>query len=234
MTRLTELSSETRTAALWRILKFVTDPGGLTPDQIQTILPILEDEARAREAKQIHYLLGRSGIKRVKRLDDFDWKFNPKLPREKFMAFRNSSWIDNTQNLLLIGPSGVGKSHLAAALCYEAIQKGIATAFISCFDLVAKLKRARNKHTLIQYYSTVKVFCLDELGYVFPSQEEANDIFQIISKRSEIGSTLVTTNLVPSAWGKIFDAATATAILDRLSLKGTFLTLEGDSYRGRK
>ena len=225
MTRLTEL---------WKLLKFVSDPSPLTPEAIQTILPIFEAEAQAREIKQIHYLLGRSGIKRVKRLEDFDWKFNPKLPREKFMAFRNSAWAHNTQNLLLIGPSGVGKSHLASALCYEAIQKGIATAFISCFDLVAKLKLARNKHTLIQYYSTVKVFCLDELGYVFPSQEEANDIFQIISKRSEIGSTLVTTNLVPSAWGKIFDAATATAILDRLNLKGTFLTLEGDSYRGRK
>jgi DNA replication protein DnaC len=219
---------------LWKTLKFVSDPGALSPDQIQTILPILENEARAKEIRQIHYLLGRSGIKRVKHFEDFDWKFNPQLPREKFMAFRNSPWTDNTQNLLLIGPSGVGKSHLASALCYEAIQKGMTTAFISCFDLVAKLKRARNKHTLIQYYSTVKVFCLDELGYVFPSQEEANDIFQIISKRAEIGSTLVTTNLVPSAWGKIFDAATATAILDRLNLKGTFLTLEGDSYRGRK
>ena len=225
MTRLTEL---------WKILKFVTDPGGLTPEAVQTILPVLEEEVRARRLRQIHYLLGRSGIKRIKRLEDFDWKFNPKFSRDKFMAFRNAPWIDNAQYLLLIGPSGVGKSHLASALCYDAIQQGIATAFISCFDLVAKLKLARNKHTLIQYYSTVKVFCLDELGYVFPSQEEANDIFQIISKRSEIGTTLVTTNLVPSAWGKIFDAATATAILDRLNLKGTFLTLEGDSYRGKK
>ena len=225
MTRLTEL---------WKILKFVTDPGGLTPEAVQTILPVLEEEVRARRLRQIHYLLGRSGIKCIKRLEDFDWKFNPKFSRDKFMAFRNSPWIDNAQNLLLIGPSGVGKSHLASALCYDAIQQGIATAFISCFDLVAKLKLARNKHTLIQYYSTVKVFCLDELGYVFPSQEEANDIFQIISNRSEIGTTLVTTTLVPSAWGKIFDAATATAILDRLNLKGTFLTLEGDSYRGKK
>src|SRR3989338_8325050 len=225
MTRLTEL---------WKILKFVSDLSPLTPEAAQTILPILEEEARARELRQIHYLLGRSGIKRIKRLEDFDWKFNPKLPREKFMAFRNSPWTQNAQNLLLIGPSGVGKSHLASSLCYEAIQKGIPTAFISCFDLVAKLKLARSKHTMIQYYSGVKVLCLDELGYVFPSQEEANDIFQIISKRSEISSTLVTTNLVPSTWGKIFDPATATAILDRLNLKGTFMTLEGRSYRQPK
>lgn len=225
MTRLTEL---------WKILKFVTDPPELTPEQIQTILPIFEEEAGAREVKQIRYLLTRSGIKRIKRFEDFDWKFNPKLPREKFLAFRNSPWIQNTQNLVLIGPSGVGKSHLASALCYEAIHQGIPTAFVSCFDLVNKLKRARNKPALIRYYSAINVFCLDELGYVFPTQEEANDIFQIISKRSEIASTIVTTNLIPSAWGKIFDAATATAILDRLNLKGTFLTLEGNSYRGKK
>ena len=233
MTPLSEQPSA-MTASLWKTLKFVSDYTVLTNEQAQVILPLLQEEARAREIKQIHYLLARSGIKRIKRLEDFDWKFNPKLPREKFMTFKNSPWTGRAQNLLLIGPSGVGKSHLASALCYEAIHQGIATAFISCFDLVAKLKRARNKHTLIQYYSTVKILCLDELGYVFPTQEEANDIFQILSKRSEIASTLVTTNLVPSAWGKIFDAATATAILDRLNLNGTFLTLEGDSYRGRK
>jgi DNA replication protein DnaC len=98
---------------------------------------------------------------------------------------------------------------------------------------VRRLKAGRNKDTLIRYYSTVKVFCLDELGYVFPSQEEANDIFQIVSRRCELLSTLVTTNLVPSRWGSIFEASTATAILDRLSLKGTFLTMEGKSYRSR-
>ena len=233
MTPLTELSSA-RIASLWETLKFVSNPAELTSAQANSILPVFEEEARARELRQIRYLLQRSGIKRIKRFEDFDWKFNPKLPREKLMAFANTSWSENIQNLVLIGPSGVGKSHLASALCYQAIQQKIQTAFIPCFDLVAKLKRARNKHTLIQYYSTVKVFCLDELGYVFPSQEEANDIFQIISKRSELATTIVTTNLIPSQWGKIFDAATATAILDRLNLKGTFLTLEGDSYRGRK
>lgn len=224
----------TRLNELWKTLKFVSDPPVLSPEELRTLLPVLEEEAAARETRQIRYLLGRSGIKRIKRLDDFDWMWSPKLPRDKFMAFRNSPWIENTQNLVLIGPSGVGKSHLASALCYEAIQNGVTAAFIPCFDLVAKLKRTRNKHALIDYYATVKVFCLDELGYVFPTREEANDIFQIISKRSEMTATVITTNLIPSQWGKIFDAATATAILDRLNLRGTFLTLEGDSYRGRK
>src|SRR3989338_7716647 len=127
MTRLTEL---------WKILKFVTDPGGLTPEAVQTILPVLEEEVRARRLRQIRYLLGRSGIKRIKRLEDFDWKFNPKLPREKFMAFFNSPWIEHVENLVMIGSSGAGKSHLAAALCYQAIQKGVPTAFLTCFDLV--------------------------------------------------------------------------------------------------
>jgi DNA replication protein DnaC len=233
MTRLIELSSA-RTAALWNSLQFISALPDLTPEETGVLVPILEEEAKARESRRIHYLLTRSGIKRIKRMEDFDWKWSAKLPREKFMAFRNSPWIESAQNLLLIGPAGVGKSHLASSLCYEAIQRGIPTAFISCFDLVQKLRRSRNKPAMIQYYSTVKVFCLDELGYVFPSQEEANDIFQIISKRCELAATIVTTNLVPSQWGKIFDAATATAILDRLNMKGTFLTLEGESYRGRK
>ena len=199
----------TRLIELWKILKFVSDPPELTQEQIQIILPILEEEARMRELKQIHYLLQRSGIRRIKRLEDFDWKFNPKLSREKFMAFRNSPWIQNNQNLVLIGPSGVGKSHLASALCYEAIQKGIATAFIPCFDLVAKLKRARDKHTLIHYYSTVKVFCLDELGYVFPTQEEAMIGLSVLTTTLSIYLLLEacsidqTTNGFPSK-GRIF------------------------------
>lgn len=224
----------TRLDELWKLLKFVSDPSGLSGPEKELLIRVLEEEYEARRTRQIRYLLQRSGIRRVKRLEDFDWAFNPKLPREKFMAFRNSDWREQNANLVLIGPSGVGKSHLASSLSYEAIQEGVTSIFISCFDLVAKLKASRNKQTLIQYYSTVKVLCLDELGYVFPSQEEANDLFQIVSKRSELFSTIVTTNLIPSQWGKIFEAATATAILDRLSLKGTFLTLEGRSYRSGK
>jgi DNA replication protein DnaC len=224
----------TRFLELWKELKWISDPAEFNAQQIETLLAVFEQEARVRKLKHIRYLLQRSGIKRVKLLEDFDWTFNPKLPRDKILDFFGSPWVENAHNLVLIGPSGVGKSHMASALCYQALQKGIPTAFVPCFDLVAKLKIARNKHAMLQYYSTVKVLCLDELGYVFPSQEEANDIFQIISKRSELFPTIVTTNLVPSQWGKIFEAATATAILDRLILKGAFLTFEGKSYRSKK
>lgn len=219
---------------IWKQLKFVSDCSSLSEEQVKTILPVLKEEAAAREHKRMRYLLQRSGIKRIKLLEDFDWKFNPKLPRGEIMAFSGSDWNSETKNLVLIGPSGVGKSHLASAVCYMAIKRNIPTAFISCFDLVNKLKASTNKHTMMAYYSTVKFLCLDELGYVFPTHEQANDIFQIISKRSEIASTIVTTNLIPSQWGRIFEASTATAILDRLNLNGSFITCEGRSYRSKK
>ena len=135
---------------IWEQLKFASDCSSLTEEQIKTITPILKEEAAAREIKRIRYLLQRSGIKRIKRLDDFDWKFNPQLPRSEIMALNQSSWATDVKNAVLIGPSGVGKSHLASAVCYQAIQKGIPTAFITCFDLVNKLKRstARNRPTI--------------------------------------------------------------------------------------
>ncbi len=219
---------------IWNQLKFVSDCSSLSEEQIKMILPILEEESQIKDVKRIQYLLKRSGIKRIKRFEDFDWRFNPKLSRSKIIGFSDTPWINEVKNLALIGPSGVGKSHLAASLCYRAIQEGIPTAFVTCFDLVNKLKRSKNKHTMLQYYSTIKVLCLDELGYVFPNQDEANDIFQIISKRSELVPTIITSNLVPSQWGKIFEASTATAILDRLSLNGSFITCEGKSYRTKK
>ena len=221
---------------LWKHLKFASDCNNLTASQKQILEPILYEEFQARELRRISYLMKRSGLKRIKRIEDFDWTFNPKISREKIIRFFESSdWVKDAENIVFIGPAGVGKSHLADALCYNMIsQEGLPTTRITCFDLVERLKKGRNKYNLLNYYASVKILCLDELGYVFPAQDQANDIFQIISKRSEILPTIVTTNLVPSGWGKIFEAGTATAILDRLSFKGTFITCEGSSYRRKK
>jgi DNA replication protein DnaC len=223
----------TQLEELYKQLKFVSTPEKINPEHALALINIFEEELRMRNARRIELFLKYSGIKVIKRIEDFDWTFNPKNPKNKFMQFRNSDWITESRNLVLIGPTGIGKTHLADGLCLDAINQGTRVFRISCDELVRKIRTSRNKYSVIRYCSTVKVFCLDELGYVFPSQEEANDIFQIISKRCEMLPTLVTTNLVPSQWGKVFESSTASAILDRLSLKGAFLTMEGKSYRSR-
>jgi len=224
----------TRIHELWKQLKFSSDITGLNEESSRLLLPALENEIKARELKRMKYLLHRSGIKRIKRLEDFDWKFNPKILRTEIMALAQTPWEKEVKNAVFIGPSGVGKTHLGEALCVRAIEQGVAATSITCYELVDKLRHSRNKSALMNYYATVKLLCLDELGYVFPSPEHANDIFQIVSRRSEIASTIVTTNLIPANWGKVFEASTATAILDRLSLNGTFLAWEGRSYRSKK
>jgi len=207
----------------------------LLPEAERQILQrVLAEELHRREQKRLAYLMKRSGIRRVKLLTDFDWTFNPKLPREKFLQFVGTRWLTEPANLLLIGQAGVGKTHLATALCHDALTKGFQTLFLTLFELTAKIAKARNPYNLIEFYSRVPVLCIDELGYVIPSREQADALFQVISRRVEVNSTIVTTNLVPSQWGKVFDATTASAILDRLSHNGTFLTLEGRSYRSRK
>ena len=219
---------------LWRHFRLLTDMQALTEKEREFMQGFLAGEYRKREQKRIAYLMKMSGIKRIKRMDDFDWIFNPKVPRDKIMEFINTDWLKKPCNLVIVGPAGVGKTHMATALCHDALIKGHQTVFVSLFDLTAKLSKARNVYSLIDYYAKVPILCLDELGYVVPTKEQADSTFQIISKRTEIGTTIITTNLIPSHWGKIFDSGTASAILDRLSMNGRFITFEGRSYRGKK
>lgn len=219
---------------LWKQFRFLSDPAGYSPAEGEFLGKFLTREYALKEQKKREHLLRMSGIKRVKLLSDFNWSFNPKLPREKVMAFMQTDWLARPCNLVLIGPSGVGKSHVASALCYDAVTKGKQTVFLTLFDLTARLTRARSVYGLIDYYAKVPVLCLDEVGYIMPTREHADYLFQIVSKRVEMGTTIVTTNLIPSQWGKVFDSTTASAVLDRLAMNGTFLTFEGKSYRNRK
>lgn len=224
----------TRLADHWTEFRLMSDVNSFSPEEQSFLEQFLEEEARLRQAKKIGYLLARSGIKRVKTLGDFDWKFNPKIPRDKLMEFMAHPWLKNPCNLVLIGPAGVGKTHLAQALCHDAVMKGHQALFISLFDLMARISKANSLYNAIDFYAKIPVLCLDEVGYAFPSKDQADAIFQVIAKRAESKTTIMTTNLVPSQWNKVFDATTATAILDRLTMNGTFLTMEGRSYRSKK
>lgn len=201
------------------------------------VIAFLQQELLARQQYRLARLLAGCGIQRrqMKTFDQFNWHFNPKMPKEQIMAFRNSDWVGEAANLVLIGDTGLGKSHIAKAFCYEAITKGHCAYCITTFDLLSKIKKASNPASKIDYYGKViKVLCLDELGYVFHQKEDADLLFQIISKRTEVLPTIVTTNLAPKNWGSIFSGSTASAILDRLSYNGKFLTCEGKSYRAEK
>lgn len=223
-----------RFSNLWMYFRFLTDQEALSEQDRAFMQSFLEQEYHLRQQRRIQHLLKMSGIRRVKLLGDFDWKFNPKIPRDKLMQYMHTTWLNKPSSLIIIGPAGVGKTHVATGLCHDAIMKGHHTLFLSLFDLNAKMARAKTIYSFVEYYAKAPVLCIDELGYTLPTKEQADCLFQIISKRSEIGTTVVTTNLIPSQWGKVFETVTASAILDRLSMNGTFLTFDGRSYRSRQ
>lgn len=223
---------ETTFETLFKELEFKTPPSEIHPDEM--LRSFLEKEKQYRHQHRIARLLRMSGLKQVKTFAQFDFSLNPKISKEEIMAFAHSPWITEGGNLILIGDPGLGKSHLAKALCFDAILKGYSTLFATAFDLVSKIKKSLNPAGLVDYYGRIQVLCLDELGYTYHQKEDTDLLFQILSKRSEIKPTLVTSNLTPKEWGSIFSGPAASAILDRLSYHGKFMTLEGNSYRLRQ
>lgn len=225
------MTNQNDAGALLRELRLKTPVSEIPPEGREIILKFLESEREYQAQSRIRRLLGLSGIKQVKTFKQFDWHYNPKVAKEDILAFARSPWVENAANLVLIGDTGLGKSHIASALCYEAILAGFPTTFITAFDLISKTHKAAVPATRIDYYARMRVLCIDELGYTCHKKDDTDIIFQIISKRAEILPTIVTTNLPPKEWGSIFSGAAASAILDRLSYNGRFITFEGRSYR---
>jgi DNA replication protein DnaC len=218
-------------------LKCKLSADDISDDLKAAVKTFLQQERKARTDYRLGRLLSTCGIKpkQMRTFDQFDWNFNPKCPKHDILAFRQSNWIEEAANLVLIGDVGVGKSHIGKALCHDAVVKGCQTLFISVFDIVSKIKATQSPTTRIEYYSkNIQVLCLDELGYCFHSKEDTDLLFQIITKRSECLPTIVTTNLLPKQWGTIFSGTAASAILDRLSANGKFLTWEGKTGRQYK
>lgn len=202
----------------------------------EAIYDLLELEYIPRKERMAKTRLKVSGIPGVKRLEDFDLTWlKGGLTERKFKELSSLTFIRRKENVILLGPSGLGKTHLMLALAYKACMTGFTAYYITCMDLIEGLTRARSMNRLkrkLQWYRKPHLLVIDEAGYENLDREQANLFFQLVNTRYEHASIIITTNKSFSHWGEVMsDDAIATATLDRLLHHAHAISLKGDSYR---
>lgn len=205
----------------------------LTPLEILKDLTDMELEAKkVRSAKS---RIGIANFPYERTIQDFDFDYQPSINKREIIDLATLRFIEQKQNILFIGSPGVGKTHLATAIGMEAAQKRYITYFISCHDLIAQLCLAYRENRLesrLRHYSKYKLLIIDEIGYLPIDKLGANLFFQLIARRYEKNSTIITTNQPFSKWAEVFDdSVIAAAILDRLLHHSTIINITGKSYR---
>ena len=198
----------------------------------------LEAEWRGRHQRGVESRLKLARLPWVKSLDQFDFDFQPSIDRKQVRELAGLSFVERAENVVLLGPPGVGKTHLAIALGVKAVEAGHTVLFLTLENLMGRLVRARHENRLdrtLQQLAYPRVLILDELGYLPLTREEASLFFRLLVRRYERASLVVTSNKSFVDWGEVFnDQILATAILDRLLHHATTVNIKGDSYRLRE
>jgi len=199
------------------------------------LLRLAEQELIDRERRMVERRIGEARFPTIKTLDTFDFKAQPSISQELVRELLRGEYLDRRENVLLIGNSGTGKTHIALALGLAACQYGLSVAFTTAATLVHQLLEARDEKRLLrlqQQLAKVKLLIVDELGFVPLSKSGAELLFEIFSQRYERGSILVTSNLPFEDWTEVFGSERLTgALLDRLTHHVHILEMNGESYR---
>jgi DNA replication protein DnaC len=196
---------------------------------------LLEAEMTERAERREKRRLIDARFPQIKRLEDFRFSDNPKIPQTTIAALAEGSWIDDRDSIILIGDSGTGKTHLCIALAVCACQQGRRVRFTTLAALANELQEAESSKELARVvgrYARTDVVCLDELGYLTLPDGAAELVFQVLSELHERGSLIVTTNLPFGEWTKVFpDARMAKAVVDRLTHRAHIIDTGTESWR---
>jgi DNA replication protein DnaC len=204
-------------------------------DHVQFLARLIELEMIDRERRMIERRIKAAKFPAVKSLDSFDFKAIPALNKMQVLELARCEWVERRENVIALGPSGTGKTHIALGLGLSACQKGLSVGFVTAAALVHELMEARDERRLLKLQKQMvshKLLIIDELGFVPLSKTGAELLFELISQRYERGATLITSNLPFDEWTETFVSERLTgALLDRLTHHVNILEMNGESYR---
>jgi DNA replication protein DnaC len=218
-----------------RIDALLSEAARNEPTYLDFLDGLLREEVDSKQRKRVAMGIQIAHFPSVKTLEDFAFAFQPSVDRKLVAELATGRFVANAENVLLFGPPGVGKTHLAIGMGRAVVEAGHSALFVTATALLAMLVRAEAEGRLdeqITFYAKPKLLVVDELGYLPFEKRSAHLFFQLVVRRYERGSLLVTTNQPVTQWGQVFgDEMIAAAILDRLLHHSHTMLIQGESYR---